>query len=54
VKNVCAKLGFIQKNMDPEMLEEVKGRQAKMANIQSAMQSGNIKSGYVVLSILFL
>jgi hypothetical protein len=33
------------------MLEEVKGRQAKMANIQSAMQSGDIKSGCVVRSV---
>jgi hypothetical protein len=33
------------------MLEEVKGRQAKMASIQSAMQSGDIKSGCVVMSV---
>jgi len=32
---------YIMKNMDPEMLEEMKGRQAKMA---SSMQSGNIIS----------
>jgi len=39
----------IQKNMDPEMLEEMKGRQAKMASIQSSMQSGDIKSSISAL-----
>lgn len=29
------------------MLEDFKGRQAKMNNIQSSIQSGDIKSGYV-------
>ena len=31
------------------MLEEMKDRQAKMASIQSSMQSGDIKSGCVDL-----
>lgn len=37
-----------QKSMDPEVLDDFKERQAKMNNIQSAMQSGDIKSGYVL------
>jgi len=40
---------YIMKNMDPEMLEEMKGRQAKMASIQSSMQSGDIKSSISAL-----
>jgi hypothetical protein len=40
---------YIMKNMDPEMLEEMKGHQAKMANIQGSMQSGDIKSGISAL-----
>jgi len=40
---------YIMKNMDPEMLEEMKDRQAKMASIQSSMQSGDIKSGISAL-----
>lgn len=35
--------------MDSEMLEDFKERQSKMANIQGAMQSGDIKSGCVAL-----
>lgn len=33
--------------MDPEVLEDFKERQAKMANIQSSLQSGDLASGYV-------
>jgi len=40
---------YIMKNMDPEMLEEMKGRQAKMASIQSSMQSGDITSSISAL-----
>jgi len=40
---------YIMKNMDPEMLEEMKGRQSKMANIQSSIQSGDIKSSISAL-----
>jgi len=40
---------YIMKNMDPEMLEDFKGRQAKMANIQNSMQSGDLKSGISAL-----
>jgi len=40
---------YIMKNMDPEMLEEMKDRQAKMANIQSSMQSGDVKSSISAL-----
>jgi len=37
---------YIMKNMDPEMLEEIKGRQAKMVNIQSSMQSAISNRAY--------
>jgi hypothetical protein len=40
---------YIMKNMDPEMLEDFKGRQAKMASIQNSMQSGDLKSGISAL-----
>lgn len=33
--------------MDPEMLQEFKERQAKITSIQSSLQSGDLKSGYV-------
>lgn len=36
-----------QKNMDPEVMEEFKGQQAKMAGVHSALQSGDLASGYV-------
>ncbi|KLO07575.1 hypothetical protein SCHPADRAFT_641811 [Schizopora paradoxa] len=36
---------YIMKNMDPELASEVRERQAKFANIQSAMQSGDFSSG---------
>jgi hypothetical protein len=36
--------------MDPEMLEEFKGRQAKIAHIKNSMQGGNLNSGYVSIS----
>ena len=38
---------FLQKNMDPEVMEEFKERHAKMAGAQSALQSGDLMSGYV-------
>jgi len=40
---------YIMKNMDPEMLDEMRERQAKMASIQSSMQSGDIKSSISAL-----
>lgn len=33
--------------MDPEVMEEFKGQQAKMAGVHSALQSGDLASGYV-------
>ncbi|KAF8912839.1 hypothetical protein CPB84DRAFT_1841287 [Gymnopilus junonius] len=36
---------YLIKNMDPEALEELKEKQAKMGSIQSAFQSGDIKAG---------
>jgi hypothetical protein len=33
--------------MDPESLEELKEQQAKMARMQSAVASGDLKSGQV-------
>ncbi|KAJ8495881.1 hypothetical protein ONZ51_g1494 [Trametes cubensis] len=36
----------LMKNMDPEVLEDFKERQAKMANIQSSLQSGDLASGF--------
>jgi len=31
--------------MDPQMMEEFKQNQAKMASMQKSLQSGDIKSG---------
>ncbi len=39
----------VQKNMDPEVMEEFNERQAKMSGMQSALQSGDIMGGYVGL-----
>ena len=39
----------LQKNMDPEVMEEFKERQAKMAGVQSALQSGDLTGWYVGL-----
>lgn len=36
---------YLMKNMDPESLEEFKEQQAKMAKMQSAITSGDFKSG---------
>ncbi|KAF9478049.1 hypothetical protein BDN70DRAFT_913881 [Pholiota conissans] len=36
---------YLIKNLDPEALEEFKEQQAKLGGIQSALQSGDIKSG---------
>ncbi|KAA1468666.1 hypothetical protein DENSPDRAFT_834061 [Dentipellis sp. KUC8613] len=36
---------YLMKNMDPEMVEEFKHNQAKMASLQSSLQSGDLKSG---------
>ena len=35
----------VQKNMDPEALEEFKERHAKMSGAQSALQSGDFAGG---------
>ena len=35
----------LQKNMDPEVMEDFKERHAKMTNIQNSLQSGDIASG---------
>ncbi|KAH7924861.1 hypothetical protein BV22DRAFT_1034652 [Leucogyrophana mollusca] len=40
---------YIMKNLDPQTLEELQGRQAKVASIQSSMQSGDFKSGLSAL-----
>lgn len=40
---------YLMKNMDPEALEEITSRQAKMASVQSAMSSGDFKSGFSAL-----
>ena len=37
----------VQKNMDPEVMEEFKERHAKMSGAQSALQSGDLMGGYV-------
>ncbi|KAI0757075.1 hypothetical protein C8Q80DRAFT_76093 [Daedaleopsis nitida] len=37
---------MMMKNMDPEVMEEFKERQAKMAGVQSALQSGDLASGF--------
>ncbi|KAI0735248.1 hypothetical protein C8Q76DRAFT_711601 [Earliella scabrosa] len=36
----------MMKNMDPEVMEEFKERQAKMAGVQSALQSGDLTGGF--------
>ncbi|KAG6336735.1 hypothetical protein ID866_2340 [Astraeus odoratus] len=36
---------YVMKNLDPETLEEMKTQQAKVANMRSSIQSGDIKSG---------
>lgn len=36
---------YLMKNMDPETLQEIQGRQARMAGIQSSLQSGDLRSG---------
>lgn len=38
---------LLQKNMDPEIMEEFKERHAKMAGAQSALQSGDLMGGCV-------
>lgn len=40
-------LPLVQKNMDPEVMEEFKERHAKMSGAQSALQSGDLMGGYV-------
>ncbi|KAH7915357.1 hypothetical protein BJ138DRAFT_1122722 [Hygrophoropsis aurantiaca] len=40
---------YILKNLDPQTLEELQGRQAKVASIQNSMQSGDFKSGLSAL-----
>jgi len=40
---------YLMKSMDPEMMEDFKGRQAKMSGIQSSLQSGDFKSGLSAL-----
>jgi len=40
---------YIMKNMDPEMLDEFKERQAKMHSIQNSLQNGDIKSSISAL-----
>ncbi|KAI0793428.1 hypothetical protein C8Q75DRAFT_731154 [Abortiporus biennis] len=37
---------YLMKNMDPDLLQEVKDRQARIGNIQSSLQSGDLKSGF--------
>lgn len=41
----------LQKSLDPETLDEIKTQQAKMVGIQSSMNSADIKSGYVYISL---
>ncbi|KAL0580295.1 hypothetical protein V5O48_001712 [Marasmius crinis-equi] len=40
---------YLMKNMDPEALEDMKEQQAKMAKMQSALGSGDFKSGFAAL-----
>ncbi|KAK7058801.1 hypothetical protein VNI00_001425 [Paramarasmius palmivorus] len=40
---------YLMKNLDPEALEDMKEQQAKMAKMQSAMASGDFKSGFSAL-----
>ncbi|GBE78393.1 hypothetical protein SCP_0112780 [Sparassis crispa] len=36
---------YLMKNMDPETLQEIQGRQARINSIQSSIQSGDIRTG---------
>jgi len=40
---------YIMKNMDPELASEVRERQAKFANIQNAVQTGDFRTGFSAL-----
>ncbi|TFK40987.1 hypothetical protein BDQ12DRAFT_678698 [Crucibulum laeve] len=40
---------YLIKNMDPESLEEFKEQQAKMAGLQNAVRTGDLKSGFTAL-----
>ncbi|KAF8844090.1 hypothetical protein BDN67DRAFT_54162 [Paxillus ammoniavirescens] len=40
---------YIMKNLDPQTLEELKGQQAQIANFQSSLHDGDIKSGLSAL-----
>ncbi|KAJ7597228.1 hypothetical protein C8J56DRAFT_1041439 [Mycena floridula] len=40
---------YMMQNMDPESLEEFKDQQAKLARVQSAMATGDLKSGFSAL-----
>ncbi|KAJ3552000.1 hypothetical protein NM688_g4387 [Phlebia brevispora] len=40
---------YLMKNMDPEVLQDFEKRQAKINNIQSSLQSGDLKSGFSAL-----
>ncbi|KIK71201.1 hypothetical protein GYMLUDRAFT_33341 [Collybiopsis luxurians FD-317 M1] len=40
---------YLMKNLDPESLEELKREQAKMSQAQSALTSGDFKSGFSAL-----
>ncbi|KAH6917214.1 hypothetical protein BKA70DRAFT_1251626 [Coprinopsis sp. MPI-PUGE-AT-0042] len=37
---------YLMKNLDPEALKELEGNQAKLAGVQSAFASGNLKDGF--------
>ncbi|THH20251.1 hypothetical protein EW146_g1095 [Bondarzewia mesenterica] len=40
---------YLMKNMDPEMVQEFKENQVKMASLQSSLQNGDLKSGFSAL-----
>ncbi|KAJ7102216.1 hypothetical protein B0H15DRAFT_813707 [Mycena belliarum] len=40
---------YLMKNMDPETMKEFKEQQAKMAGMQNAMASGDLKAGFSAL-----
>ncbi|KAE9410901.1 hypothetical protein BT96DRAFT_242326 [Gymnopus androsaceus JB14] len=40
---------YLMKSMDPESLEDFKREQARMSQVQSAVQSGDLKSGFSAL-----
>jgi len=42
---------YLIKNLDPEALEEFKTQQAKIGGLQSAIQSGDLRSGYAPLQL---